>query len=96
MLWTYTLLLPNFSPGGMSGAATLGASGSLRFLYEWSLLAHMSPVTSGALLALTGNVAVLVGRVADCAADVAARPHGRHPVRAPVHMPVPGPADTGR
>jgi PAS domain S-box-containing protein len=60
-LWTYTLLLPNFSPGGLAGAASLGANGSLRFLYEWSLLAHMSPVTSGALLALTGNVAVLVG-----------------------------------
>ncbi len=61
VLWTYTLLLPNFSPGGLSGAASLGAYGSFRFLYEGSLLAHMSPVTSGALLALGGNVAVLVG-----------------------------------
>ena len=29
VLWTYTLLLPNFSPGGLSGAASLGAYGQL-------------------------------------------------------------------
>jgi PAS domain S-box-containing protein len=57
-LWTYGLLLPNFT----AGAADPG-SGSLQpgaFLIEWLGFLRLSPLVAGALLALTGNVLVLV------------------------------------
>ena len=60
-LWTYTLLLPNFSPGGLLGPGGLEHSEPWRPLYEWLGLARLSPVAGGALLALGGNVIVLVG-----------------------------------
>jgi len=60
-LWTYTLLLPNFSAGGLPGRGGLEHGGSWQLLYEWLGLARLSPVAGGALLALGGNVIVLVG-----------------------------------
>jgi len=60
-LWTYTLLLPNFSAGGLPWRGGLEHGGSWQPLYEWLGLARLSPVAGGALLALGGNVIVLVG-----------------------------------
>ena len=53
-LWTFTLLLPNFNPGGSYG---LRAAAALQALYGSIGIGRMSPVAGGALLALAGNVA---------------------------------------
>jgi PAS domain S-box-containing protein len=58
-LWAYGLLLPNFAPDG--GSTVAGASPPpVAVLIEWLGFARLSPLVAGALLALAGNVLVLV------------------------------------
>ncbi len=64
VVWTYTLLLPNFAAGGLIGPGVLDRDGPWEPLWlgaqQWLGLANLSPVTRGALLALGANVTVLV------------------------------------
>jgi PAS domain S-box-containing protein len=64
VIWTYTLLLPNFAAGGLIGPSILDRNGPWDVLWlraqEWLGLAGLSPVARGALLAVAGNVTVLV------------------------------------
>jgi PAS domain S-box-containing protein len=63
-IWVYALLLPNFAAGGLIGPGVLDADGPWDLLWRdlqaWLGLTHLSPFGRGALLALTGNVTVLV------------------------------------
>lgn len=64
-IWVYALLLPNFAAGGLIGASVVAANGPWDLLWidmqAWLGLTHLSPAGRGALLALAGNVVVLVG-----------------------------------
>jgi PAS domain S-box-containing protein len=63
-IWIYALLLPNFAAGGLIGPRVLERDGPWDLLWSqvqaWLGLAHLSPSTRGALLAVGGNVFVLV------------------------------------
>ncbi len=63
-IWIYALLLPNFAAGGLigPGCSTRTAPGTCcwRDMQAWLGLTHLSPTGRGALLALAGNVTVLV------------------------------------
>ena len=63
-IWIYNSLLPNFAAGGLIGADAIQRDGPLNAFWtqaqSWLGLNHLGPVARGALLALTGNVAVLV------------------------------------
>ena len=63
-IWVYALLLPNFAAGGLIGPTVVARDGPWDLLWgevqAWLGLTHLSPATRGSLLALGGNVLVLV------------------------------------
>jgi PAS domain S-box-containing protein len=63
-IWIYTLLLPNFAAGGLIGPGLVAHDGPWDMLWAevqaWLGLTRLSPVIRGSLLAIGGNVLVLV------------------------------------
>jgi PAS domain S-box-containing protein len=63
-IWIYALLLPNFAAGGLIGRDAVEVAGPWSQLWQqvqgWLGLGQLSPTMRGALLALAGNVSVLV------------------------------------
>jgi Na+/proline symporter/signal transduction histidine kinase/ActR/RegA family two-component response regulator len=64
-IWVYALLLPNFAAGGLIGPDVLDRDGPWHVLWiqvqAWLGLTDLDVPARGALLAVAGNVAVLVG-----------------------------------
>ena len=63
-IWIYALLLPTFAAGGLIGPSVLERDGPLDVLWVsvqgWVGLSSLSPSARGALLAVGGNLLVLV------------------------------------